>query len=105
MALDDEAEALEQLGDDLSRRRAIAGRIVGRRLDDLGEEAGFRVAVGDDEIVDGGLDGGRHGLSRGFARPVKRRGARPSLSPTTAERGQARRGGKDCQNPSMRMPS
>ena len=78
MALDGEAEALEQLGDGLGRRRAIAGRIVGRRLDDLGEEAGFRVAVGGDEIVDGGLDGGRHGLSRGFARPANGAGrARP----------------------------
>ena len=48
--LDREAEAFEELGDRLGGAGAIARRIVGRDLDDLGEEArlGLRVASADE---------------------------------------------------------
>jgi len=54
--------------------------------------------------VDGGRDGGRH-ASLAASRAPPRGAERPALSPTAADRGQARRFDKDFQNPSMRMPS
>jgi hypothetical protein len=56
MSLDLKAEPFQQFGDGLCGTVAIAGRIVRRNLDDLGQEAGLRFGMFAHEIVDRAFD-------------------------------------------------
>ena len=55
--LDDEAEPFEELCHRLGRWVAVARRIVGRDLDDLGKEAGLGLLMGAEVFADGGFGG------------------------------------------------
>ena len=55
MPLDREAQAFEELRDRLGGAGAVAGRIVGRNLDDLGQKPCLGVPMRADEGVDGGF--------------------------------------------------
>ena len=72
MPLDLKAEAFQERGDDFCGAVAIAGRIVGRNLDDLGEEARLRFGMLAHEVVDRALDR-RHRVS-----PIERQASKPS---------------------------
>ena len=60
MALDREAEALEQFGRARAMRGAIARRVVGRNLHQLREEPRLVVALDGEELLDGAGRGLNH---------------------------------------------
>ena len=75
--LDLKPKSFQELGDDFRGAVAISGRIVGRNLDDLGEEARLRFGMLAHEVMDRALDR-RHRISphRTVRRRTPRRASR-----------------------------